>query len=215
MKNNLNREVLILEDRDDLLEIKRNEIISIIEKTRILLHEEGTDSKKIMDSFLESGGISFTPPQQMPPMMRMLTIDSLNYKGESIKPGNIKLNIRCVIEHLSDLIENTVEFATGISILRVCAILNIWKVLKDITTVEITKEQAITIISLGENCNQQKRITLEKGFKCFKNFYESIEKCEGTWEQYIKIVNDLEKIGSLKLDINGIWLCESVNITYK
>ncbi len=62
-------------------------------------------------SFLESGGLLITPPQQEPPMMHMLVMDSLsNYnKGESIKPGNIKLNIRHLIELLPDITAATVE----------------------------------------------------------------------------------------------------------
>lgn len=148
--------------------------------------------------------------------MHMLVMDSLsNYnKGKSIKPGNIKINIRRLIEHLPDITAATVGIATDIPILKVCAALNIWKMLRDVSIVEITKEQDITIIALWENCNQQQRITLEQGFDCFKSLYEQIETSECTWEQYIKLINDLEKIGSLKPDSNGIWLCERVSKQY-
>lgn len=204
-----------MENRIDLLNKKIDEFILIIETTKISLQEEETDSQNIMDSFLENGEICITPPQQTLPIMRMLTIDSINnYKGESVKPGNIKLNIRHVIEHLSDIIENTFELATDIPILKVCAVLNICKMLKNITTIETTKEQALAIIALWENCNQQQHITLEKGFNCFKAFYERIEESDGTWEQYIRIITELEKIGCLRWDTEGLWLCESLNITY-
>ncbi len=206
----------MLESRNDLLENKKTEIVSIIEITNNLLGEKDVSSENIMQYFLGSGGLLITPPQQEPVLMHMLTMDSLkNYnKGESIKPGNIKLNIRRLIEHLPDITAATVEIATDIPILKVCAALNIWKMLRDISTVEITKEQAITIIALWENCNQQQRITLEKGFECVKSLYEQIEKYEYTWERYIELINDLEKIDSLKLDNNGIWLCEWVSKKY-
>ncbi len=206
----------MLEDRSDLLENKKAEIVSIIEKTSFSLQKGDINPKDIMQSLLESGGLLITSPQQEPPMLHMLVIDSLsNYnRGESIKPGNIKLNIRHLIESLPDLIAATVEVATDIPILKVCAALNIWKMLKNITTVEITKEQAIAIIALWGNCNQQQRITLEKGFECFKSLYGNIEISECTWEQYIKVISDLEKIGSLKLDDDGIWLCEWVSKKY-
>ena len=49
-------EVLVLENRNDLLEIKKTEIVSIIEKTNISLREE-ISSKDIMQSLLKSGGL--------------------------------------------------------------------------------------------------------------------------------------------------------------
>lgn len=206
----------MLESRNDLLENKKTEIVSIIERTNDLLEERDISSEDTMKCFLESGGLLITPPQQEPVIMHMLTMDSLkNYnKGESIKPGNIKLNIRRLVGHLVGITEATVGIAMDIPILKVCAALNIWKMLRDITTVEITKEQAITIIALWENCNQQQRITLDKGFECVKSLYEQIEKDEYTWERYIQLIDDLEKIDSLELDDNGIWLREWVSKKY-
>ena len=206
----------MLENRNDLLEIKQAEILSIIERTSISLREEDISSKDILQSFFKSGGLVITPPQQEPPMMRMLVVDSLNNynKGESIKPGNIKLNICHLIESLPDLTEAAVGIAMDIPILKVCAALNIWKMLRAVTTVEITKEQAIVVVALWDNCNQQQRITLEKGFECFRSLYESIETSNCTWEQYIKLISDLEKIGSLELDSNGIWLREWISKRY-
>ena len=206
----------MLENRNDLLEIKQAEILSIIERTSISLWEEDISSKDILQSFFKSGGLVITPPQQEPPMMRMLVVDSLNNynKGESIKPGNIKLNICHLIESLPDLTEAAVGIAMDIPILKVCAALNIWKMLRAVTTVEITKEQAIVVVALWDNCNQQQRITLEKGFECFRSLYESIETSNCTWERYIKLISDLEKIGSLELDSNGIWLREWISKRY-
>ena len=206
----------MLENRNDLLEIKQAEILSIIERTSISLWEEDISSKDILQSFFKSGGLVITPPQQEPPMMRMLVVDSLNNynKGESIKPGNIKLNICHLIESLPDLTEAAVGIAMDIPILKVCAALNIWKMLRAVTTVEITKEQAIVVVALWDNCNQQQRITLEKGFECFRSLYENIETSNCTWERYIKLISDLEKIGSLELDSNGIWLREWISKRY-
>lgn len=206
----------MLEYRNDLLENKKAEITSIIEKTGISLGKEDIPSKDIMQSLLESGGLLMTPPQQEPPMMRMMTIDSLNHfqRGESQKLGNIKLNIRNLIKSLPDLTAAMVAIEVDIPILKVCAALNIWKMIRDITTVEITKEQAIAVMALWGNCNRQQRITLEKGFECVKALYKNIETSECTWDQYIKIIGDLEKMESLKLDTDEIWLREWVSRGY-
>lgn len=205
----------MLKNRNDLLENKKAEIALMIEKTSISLQED-ISPKDIMQYFIEGGVLLITPPKQEPPLMKMMIVDSFsNYnKGESIKPGNIKLNIHYLIKSLPGLTEAAVGIATDIPILKICAALNIWKMLRDVATVEITKEQAIAVIALWENCNQQQRISLEKGFDCFKSLYESIETSEGTWEQYIKIISDLEKIGSLELDSIGIWLPEWVSKRY-
>lgn len=207
----------MLENRNDLLENKKAEITLIIERaTSSLLGENDINSEDIMRYFIESDGLLITPPQQEPFLMHMLTVDSLrNYnKGESIKPGNIRLNIRRLIKYLPDITATTVVIAMDSPILKVCAALNIWKMIRDVATVEITKEQAITIIALWENCNQQQRIAIEQGFECVKSLYKQIEKSECTWEQYIKLINDLEKIGSLELDNQGIWLREWVSKRY-
>ncbi len=75
-------------------------------------------------------------------------------------------------------------------------------------------EQAIVIIALWENCDQRQRISLEQGFACVSALYEQIEKTECVWEHYIKITNDLEKIYSLELDDEGIWLREWISKAY-
>ena len=213
----LDMEVHMLENRNDLLENKRTEIASIIEKTaQDLFGANDINAQDIMHYLDESGGILITAPQQEPFLMHMLTMDSLRdfNKGESIKPGNIKLNIRNLIKYLPDITVATVEIATDIPILKVCAALNIWKMLRDVSTVSINKEQAITIIALWENCNQQQRITLEHGFECVKALYRQIEEVEFSWEQYISTIDELERINSLKIDNEGIWLCEWVCKNY-
>ena len=55
-----------------------------------------------MQTFIKSGGLVITPPQEEPPVSHLMYIGSLSdyTKGRSIKPGNIKLNIRHLIEFL-------------------------------------------------------------------------------------------------------------------
>ena len=125
----------MLENRNDLLENKKTELTSIIERTiHDLLSANDMNSQDIMRYLGESGCLLITAPQQEPFLMHMLTVDSLRdfNKGESIKPGNIRLNIRRLIAHLPDITAATVEIAMDIPILKVCAALNIWKMLRDV-----------------------------------------------------------------------------------
>lgn len=71
------------ENRNDLLENKKTEIISIIESTSSSLGKKDINSKNILQQFLESGGLLITPPQQEPFLMHMLVLDSLsNYNKD-------------------------------------------------------------------------------------------------------------------------------------
>ena len=47
----MHMEILMLENRNDLLQIKQAEILSIIERTSILLREEDISSKDIAKLF--------------------------------------------------------------------------------------------------------------------------------------------------------------------
>ena len=76
----------MLENRNDLLEIKQAEILSIIERTSISLREEDISSKDILQSFFKSGGLVITPPQQEPPMMHMNLIIKGKHKKTLIFP---------------------------------------------------------------------------------------------------------------------------------
>ena len=81
-----------MEIRYDLQNNKETELIKIIDT---VTNESSLDSSLLFENF-KKNCINITPPEEEPPMMQFLTIDSLkNYKsGQSIKPGNIKLNIK-------------------------------------------------------------------------------------------------------------------------
>lgn len=205
-----------MENGNDLLKRKKLEITAIVAKACNVQQCDNQYSDEILKSLFSSGGLVMTSPQQEPPKMHMLTMDSLYdfHKGESIKPGNIKLNIRHLVESLPELTAACVGIALDIPILKVCAALNIWKMLRDITTVEITKEQAIAVVALWENCDQHQRIELKKGFDCFHSLCSKIDVSECTWEHYLKIIDELVELGSIKLDDSSIRCCEWVSRKY-
>ena len=135
-----------MEIRYDLQNNKETELIKIIDT---VTNESSLDSSLLFENF-KKNCINITPPEEEPPMMQFLTIDSLkNYKsGQSIKPGNIKLNIKKLINTLPAIVETSVGILYDIPILQVCAALTLWKTLCNIFTVEITREQPLQILCM-------------------------------------------------------------------
>lgn len=206
-----------MKDRFDLMQAKQVELAKIISESIINLSPDSTlKITEIENSLLNGIYIDITPPQEEPPMMRMMTLDSLNNykKGESIKPGNIRLNIKKLIESLPDITASSVGIVLDIPILKVCAALNVWKVLKNIMTIKIEKIHAIVIIALWNNCNNERIITIEQGFNCVNRLCRDLSKEEFNWEDYIQVIEQLEKNSNIKLGDYGIWLCEWVSKKY-
>ena len=149
--------------------------------------------------------------------MHMLVMSSLSdYKrGTSIKPGNIKINMKKLIDTLPESVEAGVALAMDIPILKVCAALHIWKMIRNVMSVEITKEQAVVIMSLWKNADERHIISLEKGWDCANRMCRQTSNKEFTQERYTTILEELERIESIKVNEDGIWLCEWVAQRYR
>ncbi len=215
--NNMKKELVMstMEIREDLLNKKLDQIETIVrENLKQILGDKG--NIEAMQLLLECNCLKITPPQQEPPMMSFLTIDSLNdyHHGNSIKPGNIKINMKRLIDSLPEIVTATVSIINDITILKICAAIIIWKMLRNVSTIEIKKEQAIIIVALWKNCNEKHIISLEDGYKNSNMLYKQVDGSKFTWDQYIFIIEELEKIESIKLTENGIWLCEWVSKNY-
>ncbi|MDE6761373.1 MAG: hypothetical protein K2J90_11965 [Lachnospiraceae bacterium] len=160
--------------------------------------------------------MNITPPVEAPPTINCLSLDPLkNYKqGRSIKPGNVTLNIKHLIDTLTEIVTATVSLIGDITILKVCAAISIWKMLKEVFTIEIKKEQAIVIIALWKNCNEGKEISLEYGYNNTNLLCKQIHENEIAWEQYVDLMEELDKIKCIVLEENGVRLCEYVSKEY-
>lgn len=206
-----------MENRNDLMQAKKTEIEHIISNSIIKLSPDSNlHVSEIKDSLFNDGYITITSPQQEAPTMKMMILDPLKnfQRGESIKPGNIKLNIRKLIESLPEITSSCVGLALDIPILKVCAALNIWKVLRNAMAIEIDKRHAIVITALWENCNNKHIIRLEHGFECVNLLCRKLSETEFEWEKYIQIVEQLQKNDNIKLNNDSIWMCEWVSKKY-
>ena len=127
---------------------------------------EGVNASWAFDSLLQTRFISITPPLEKPLTMQLLTLDSLrDYKnGSSIKPGNIVLNIKELIEAIPEVVSIGAGMVCDNLVITVCGAFSLWLKLRDIATVSITREQAFTIVALWKSCNSAHKISLDDGF---------------------------------------------------
>ncbi|MBS1484631.1 hypothetical protein AAAU98_11885 [Enterocloster citroniae] len=205
-----------MERRNDLMRSKRKELESEIEQYCRIQKADDTQIIEVKHAMFDSC-IIMTPPEQEPPVMHMLVMSSLSdYKrGTSIKPGNIKINMKKLIDTLPESVEAGVALAMDIPILKVCAALHIWKMIRNVMSVEITKEQAVVIMSLWKNADERHIISLEKGWDCANRMCRQTSNKEFTQEWYTTILEELERIDSIKVNEDGIWLCEWVAQRYR
>ncbi|WP_455648921.1 hypothetical protein [Enterocloster citroniae] len=205
-----------MERRNDLMRSKRKELESETEQYCRIQKADDTQIIEVKHAMFDSC-IIMTPPEQEPPVMHMLVMSSLSdYKrGTSIKPGNIKINMKKLIDTLPESVEAGVALAMDIPILKVCAALHIWKMIRNVMSVEITKEQAVVIMSLWKNADERHIISLEKGWDCANRMCRQTSNKEFTQERYTTILEELERMDSIKVNEDGIWLCEWVAQRYR
>lgn len=191
-----------------------NDIIEYINSVE--LNYESDDYSLVYKDLVSSGFLQITPPEEEPPKMHMLTMDSLKnfQKGNSIKPGNIRLNIRKLIDTIPNVVEMAISIATNIPVLQICSALNIWKALREVLTVEITKEQAFVIVALWKNCNQKQKITLEDGYKATNALCERFSEPKITNIKYNHTIDSLINLQCIELNEGIIWLREWVSKKY-
>lgn len=180
----------------------------------------------VYDEFKKSGFIEITPPKGKKPKIKfpemkpgvqyMITIDNLEsyHSGHSIKPGNIKLNLKKLIAGIPSIIELTISIATDIPILKICTALNVWKSVLDICTVPISKEQAFVIVALWKNCNSQNVIEAEQGYIAVNTLLKKYGESEITEIKYNKLLDSLEAIQCIELREESVFLKESINKKY-
>lgn len=189
---------------------------AVTENLSVVLIDENNDILLIYDILVKSGFISISPPLEEPPMMQFLTMDSLrNYKnGRSIKPGNILLNIRKLIESIPEGISIGAGMVCDNHIVTVCGALSLWLKLRDIATINISKEQAFIIVALWKNCNPNHEISLDDGYIATNNLFKQYGEPEITNLKYNMIIDSLVKTECIELTEEIIWLREWISKNY-
>ena len=189
---------------------------TIAETLSNVFSNQSNDVSLIYNNLVRSRFVSISPPLEEPPMMQLLTMDSLrNYKdGSSIKPGNILLNIRKLIEAIPEVVSIGAGMISDNHIVTVCGALSLWLKLRDIATINISKEQAFVIVALWKNCNSNHKISLDDGFIATNNLFDRYGEPEITSLKYNMIIDSLVKIECIELTEEIIWLREWISKNY-
>jgi len=201
-----------MEKRYDLQKDKEAELIKIIDTAT---NKSNLDSVLLYKEFKDNY-ISITPPEEEPPMMQFLTIDSLkNYKsGQSVKAGNIILNIKKLINTLPAIVASSVSISNDITILKVCAALALWKEFRNIFTIEITREQAIVLVALWKNCDTTQHISLSDGLAAVNTLYNTLDGCAINQTIYSRTIDQLINLHCIEVTNEIIWLREWISKKY-
>lgn len=177
---------------------------------------EGVNASWAFDSLLQTRFISITPPLEKPLTMQLLTLDSLrDYKnGSSIKPRNIVLNIKELIEAIPEVVSIGAGMVCDNLVITVCGAFSLWLKLRDIATVSITREQAFTIVALWKSCNSAHKISLDDGFIATNVLLKQYGESEITNLKYNIVIDSLIKMQCIELTEGIIWLREWISRSY-
>lgn len=158
-----------------------------------------------------------TPPPQNPPMMQYITFStSYDFNGvRSIKPANIKLNIKQLILNTPSVADDVETFVNKPLISKVFALLHLFMVFVDTLTIEIKQEQAFVLVALWQNCNGNHQIDLNEGFEAATLLFEKHHKPKLTFGEYNEVIDSLVKIGCMQIIDGTALLKEQISRKYK
>lgn len=201
-------------------EIKRTELVKVIGKSinEEYFDKDYSDPFQIYSDFTKCGFVALEAPLvegYEGPRVGHVIFDSFKSfseleGGRTIKPGNIVLNLRKLIDSIPTITALSVSMAVDIPILRVCSALSLWKEIRDVMTVETTRMQSIVIIALWKFRDHRNHIYLDYGYDRVNYFCETIGEEKLSWEDYNKIVDELLKLQCIDIREEVIWLRESI-----
>lgn len=170
----------------------------------------------VFKQLVDSGFISITSPMEKPMTMSYITLGSFkNYNdGESIKPGNIRLNIKNLIETIPDIVSLGIGMASENQIITICGALNLWLKLRGVVSVSISKDQAFVIVALWKSCNSKHEISLKDGYKATNKLLQQYGENKISNTKYHNLIGTLVEIQSIELKEDKILLIEHISKKY-
>lgn len=207
-----------MNERNDLLDDIVQLLESNIAETLSSIHvNTDVEAVQLYDRLVNAGYISITPPLEQPRFTHYITMDLLgDFKvGGSIKPGNILLNIRKLIESIPEIVSIGAGIAASNDLIIILlGALGLWLKMKSIATVNISKEQAFVIVALWRNCNSAHKISLDDGFVSTNELLKQYGEIPITNLKYNMVIDSLVKMRCMELTEGTIWLRECISKKY-
>lgn len=188
------------------LKNKRNEFVdvaySILENDHL--------ASQLVDSLCR-----FSPPQDPPHFIEMITVHSMGASGgRSRKPGNIVVNFRSLIGDFGD-IGLAAGAGTADKSLIPLAAMAIWIKIWNRSKVKLTQEQATLVYAMWLNREPENLISCDEAFEMYKLVCSNQGRPEPSEESFNEAVSSLISFGSVEWHKSGkIWLREWVKNVY-
>ncbi len=211
----------------EIAERKRQEIFEIIKETVATYHSNPNElALKIFDNFFE-----ITPPKieiyKIGPkenyykhdsfccFFMTLISDKLGPREvKSIKPGNILLNWKKILECIPESIITTVHSIAVPWLIPLAALAVLIKLLQ-ISTIKLDERYAAAIWTMWQYKDENNSIEKDKILELVNKELSKFDRKEMTEEELNSILNVLEKIKCIRQIENKYFFNETINIKYE
>ena len=169
--------------------------------------------REAVAKLMRGEGVRFTPPV-MSFHMNYVTV-SKDYRGTSIKPGNIFLNARRFFYELPSLVVLSSDFKEQGWLLKAMAFIVLWQQLLNLSKLHIDKDETLLLSALWHIGGREHLVGTDEGFSEVNVWRHRLDWQEADWDTYLNWLADLEKGRHVKVpDDSRIFLCEEVNVKY-
>ena len=175
--------------------------------------ENETEVREAVSQLMQGECVRFTPPI-MSFHMNYVTV-SKDFRGTSIKPGNIFLNARKFFYELPSLIVLSSDLKEPGWMLKAMAFIVLWQQLLNLSKLHIDKDETLLLVVLWHIGSREHLAGTDEGFSEVNTWRHRLDWSEADWDTYLNWLAGLEKGRHVKvLDNSRIFLCEEVNNRY-
>lgn len=175
--------------------------------------ENETEVREAVSQLMQGECVRFTPPI-MSFHMNYVTV-SKDFRGTSIKPGNIFLNARKFFYELPSLIVLSSDLKEPGWMLKAMAFIVLWQQLLNLSKLHIDKDETLLLVVLWHIGGREHLAGTDEGFSEVNTWRHRLDWSEADWDTYLNWLVGLEKGRHVKvLDNSRIFLCEEVNNRY-